>query len=137
MVEYLKNKAKCFIMAATVICALPCAAETFNDPTRPPMGAESGLTGDAQRSMSSGPVLQSVSISKRRKVATIGGQEVAIGGKFGESTLIRISDSEVTLRNPDGVLETLRMYPQVEKKVILHKETKPAKKAANRAKPRE
>ena len=84
-----------------------------------------------------GPVLQSVTLSKRRKAATISGQEVAIGGKFGDATLIGVSDSEATLRNPDGTLQTLRMYPQIEKKVILQKETRLAKKAGSLTKPKE
>jgi MSHA biogenesis protein MshK len=129
---------KCFIIAGVLFCASPVFAETLSDPTRPPPEAASTTaTGDAQSTVSVGPVLQSVTLSKRRKVATISGQEVTIGGKFGEATLIRMSDSDATLRHPDGTLETLRMYPRIEKKVILPKEAKPAKGIGGRTKLKE
>jgi MSHA biogenesis protein MshK len=116
---------KCIIIIGALLIALPCGAEQFDDPTRPPAAAAAPVAaGDVQPQVNVGPVLQSVTMSKRRRHATISGQEVAIGGKFGEAVLVKISDSEVTLRNPDGALEKLQMFPQVEKKVIVPKEPK-------------
>lgn len=124
---------KCIIIISAVLAALPCWAEQLADPTRPPMAAAvPAATGDAQPQVDVGPVLQSVTMSKRRRHATISGQEVAIGGKFGEATLIRISDSQVTLRNPDGTLEKLHMYPQVEKKMIVPEEPGAKKKTVGK-----
>lgn len=115
MVKHLIGK--CIIMAGLLLPGLVCADEIFNDPTRPPvMEAPPAVEGEAPKP-EVGPVLQSVSMSKSRKTATINGQEVAIGEKFGDATLIKVLDSEVVLRNPDGSMETLRMYPQVEKTV--------------------
>lgn len=115
-----------------------CLAETLSDPTRPPPGATvSGGGAEPQEAVSAAQVLQSVTLSRQRKVATISGQEVALGGKLGDATLIAIHDSDVTLRNADGTLETLRMYPQIEKKVIQQKELSPVKKSTTRTKIKE
>lgn len=132
MVEYLKNGAKCFIIAATVCGALPGAADVLNDPTRPPTSVATEAA-----ELETGPVLQAVSMSKTRKVAIISGQEVAIGGKYGDASLIQLSDSEAVLRSPDGTLQTLRMYSRIEKKVIVPAESKPKKKADRKIRPRE
>lgn len=113
--------------------AFPCVAEQLGDPTRPPL-VSPVAEGSVQSQADFGPVLQSVTMSKHRKVATISGQEVAVGEKLGEATLIKISDGEVVLRNPDGELETLRMYPQVVKKVVVPKMLKAVKKAAGKNK---
>ncbi|HVS25958.1 MAG TPA: MSHA biogenesis protein MshK [Burkholderiales bacterium] len=86
-------------------------AENLPDPTRPPPGA---LTLGAAVA-SSGPVLQSVLISPGRKTAIISGETVRLGGKYGAATVIRISESEVVL-NHGGNLQTLRLFPEVEKK---------------------
>lgn len=64
-----------------------------------------------------GPVLQSVMMSSGRKVAVISGQMLRVGEKFGEATLIRVTDHDVSLRNADGSVEVLKMHPAVEKKI--------------------
>jgi hypothetical protein len=120
MAEYLKSKAKCFIMAAALCSSLPGAADVLNDPTRPPASALSSAGGQVQPA---GPTLQAVSVSSRRKSATISGQEVLLGEMYGEARLIAIKESAVTLRNADGSTETLQMYPGVEKKLVQPKQT--------------
>ncbi|MCX7628536.1 MAG: hypothetical protein N2Z69_09035 [Methylophilaceae bacterium] len=97
--------------------ALPCGAAELQDPTRPP-GMETLGGIDTPQPGAVGPVLQAVTLSKSRKVAVISGQEVPLGGRYGEAKLIRLSDSEAVLRNPDGTLQTLSMYTRVEKKVL-------------------
>jgi len=124
---------KCIIIISAALAALPCGAEQLADPTRPPMAAALPVaTGDVQPQVDVGPVLQSVTMSKRRRHATINGQEVAVGGKFGEATLVKLSDSQATLRNPDGTLETVHMYPQVEKKMIVPEAPGAKKKAVGK-----
>lgn len=61
------------------------------------------------------PVLQSVYLARGRTAAVINGQEVKLGEKFGDATLIKVQDNEVTLRNANGELQTIKMYPDIEK----------------------
>jgi len=50
-------------------------------------------------------------------VAVINGQTVALGGKVGESVLVKIAENEVVLRGSLGT-EVLRMTPEVDKTVV-------------------
>jgi len=89
-------------------------AESLRDPTRPPTELGVGAGGGAEMA-AKGPVLQSVLISARRKSAIIGGQVVALGGKYGEARVVKITESEVVLKT-GTVTETLRLFPDVEKR---------------------
>lgn len=91
-------------------------AETLVDPTQPP--SELGVVGTGGAQGQGEPVLQTVMLSATKKVAVINGQAVRVGEKFGDATLIRLTDHEAVLRDTDGTLQTLKMYTAVEKKVI-------------------
>ncbi|TSA49209.1 MAG: hypothetical protein D4R48_03850 [Nitrosomonadales bacterium] len=80
--------------------------EALKDPTKP---------GNLKEQGAPTPVLQAVYLSPGRTAAIINGREVKLGEKFGEAKLIKVQDSEVTLRNPDGTEETLKMNPAIEK----------------------
>jgi MSHA biogenesis protein MshK len=91
------------------------------------------LTADGKpEAAAEGPVLQTVMMSAKRKVAVISGQVVALGEKYGDATLIRMTDSEVVLRNSDKTLQTLKMHPAVEKKEVLQKPTENISKSASK-----
>jgi MSHA biogenesis protein MshK len=88
-------------------------AQELPDPTRPvliPAQANAG------KESVSGPVLQSILIAPNRRVAIISGQTVALNGKYGDQTLIRMTETEVVLRNGKE-LQTLKLFPDVEKKM--------------------
>jgi MSHA biogenesis protein MshK len=87
-------------------------AETLPDPTMPSTGGY--VAGRAP--VASGPVLQSVLISPGRRVAVISGQAVKLGEKYGDSQVVKITESEVVLQGESGS-QTLRLYPGVEKKL--------------------
>lgn len=90
-------------------------AEGFSDPTRPP--ASLGIVEPGTKtSKESGPILQSVLISKGRKVAVINGQTVRLGDKFGKARLVSISETEVVLKSGKDV-QTLKLFPDVEKRL--------------------
>lgn len=91
------------------------AAENLLDPTRPP--AEFAAPSAATASAATGPLLQSVLISKGRKSAIIGGQVVGLGEKYGEARVVKITESEVVLKT-GTVTETLRLFPDVEKRSV-------------------
>lgn len=112
--------------------ALPAFAQSgLADPTRPPpgMAADSAGTDEA-----SAPVLQSVMLPKKGKpVAIIGGQQVSLGGKYGDSRLIALSEREAVLQGPGGI-ERLLLTPGIEKTPIIAK-TPAAKRAQSKGKP--
>jgi MSHA biogenesis protein MshK len=89
----------CTVMAAGIAYAAP-----FTDPMRPPR------TADAERgAASAGPRLESVLIAPDRRVAVISGQQVTIGSRIGDGYVIRITESEVLIRRPDGE-EALKLF---------------------------
>jgi MSHA biogenesis protein MshK len=103
--------------AALVLLARVPYAQALVDPTRPPgqVAAQAGEPGAVPVSR-----LQSVLISKGRKYAVIDGVQVALGGKVGEATLVRLSESEAVLRNGKDT-EVLKLLPGIEKKPVRRK----------------
>lgn len=87
-------------------------AEALPDPTRPPAVLTAPAPGTPEES---GPVLQSVRLSPSRKTALISGQQVPLGGRFGDAVLIRLSEGEAVLRKGD-TLQTLKLFPDVDKR---------------------
>lgn len=89
-------------------------AQALVDPTRPPgdLGTSTGAGVAA-----GGPVLQSVMLSPKRKVAVISGEMVVLGGRYGSARLVRLTESEAVLK--DGSETTvLRLFPLVEKRPL-------------------
>ncbi len=87
------------------------AAQGMSDPTRPP----GGLADAVEAVGSGGPVLQSVMLSPSRKVAVISGEMVVLGGRYGSSRLVRLTETEAVLKNGADVT-VLRLHPQVIKR---------------------
>ncbi len=71
--------------------------------------------GDATAPVATGPVLQSVLISRGRKVAVISGQAVQVGDSVGDARVARISEGEAVLIR-DGQSQTLKLFPGLEKR---------------------
>lgn len=112
------NKLKWITILLICLDISPASAEVLADPTRPPNVTEA-VGPDGLPIADAGPVLQGVSLSKKRKTATINGQQVGVGENFGEARLVRVGDAEADLLYPDGRKETLRMFPQVEKRATV------------------
>lgn len=89
-------------------------AAEMTDPTRPPasLGSEANQSGDKPTGE---PELQSVLISPVRRVAVISGQTVVAGDMFGESRVVKITETEVVLRNGQDV-KVLKLFPNVERR---------------------
>ena len=112
MAGFLKSLAMMVVLAGMV--GQSQAQAVLADPTRPP----GGVAGDTFAAETTGPVLQSVLIPKKGKpVAVIGGQQIRLGEKYGESRLIRLSDREAALEGPAGI-ERLPLTPGIEKIVV-------------------
>lgn len=82
-------------------------AGTFTDPTQPPGALSSGVI--VSNGNNSGPVLQSVMIGSHFKAAIISGKKVMLHAKYENATLIKVSEREVVLQNPDMTTQTLDM----------------------------
>jgi len=89
-------------------------AQGLNDPTRPPREILGGAAGTFEPAVSSSPA-QVVIISKDRRQATINGRTVSLGGRYGNATLVRISDEEIVLQRPEAT-ETIKLYSSVQRK---------------------
>jgi MSHA biogenesis protein MshK len=93
-------------------------AETLPDPTRPPAFLFAPVDGeaDATASAKAGLVLQSVLIAPGRRTAIIGGRHLTLGERWGDLTLVRVDETEVLLRGPEGS-RTLKLFPEAEKRL--------------------
>jgi MSHA biogenesis protein MshK len=89
-------------------------ARAMTDPTRPPHAV---VVVEGEPQQAKGPVLQSVMIMPNRRSAIIDGERVEAGGRFGDAHVLKITETEVVLKYGDRT-ETLKMYPDVEKKMV-------------------
>ena len=88
-------------------------AQGLNDPTRPPREILGGPYA-VEPAASLSPA-QVVIISTDRRQATINGQTVKLGGRYGNATLVRISDEEIVLKRADAT-EVIRLYSSVHRR---------------------
>lgn len=99
----------------TLTCALcaaaPVCAEALPDPTRP---ADTPAVSASAPGASAEGVPQMVRISKDRKSAIIGGQNVRIGDNYNGARVVGITESEIVLKS-GGATQTLKLFPGVEK----------------------
>lgn len=108
------KSAALLVMATWLACATVQAAP-FADPTQPPNAIPSGS--DVAKGAPEGPRLQSVLISPSRRIAVIGGQTVPLGGMYGTSKVVRISEGEVVLQDGQE-RQTLRLFTDVDKRAV-------------------
>ena len=89
-------------------------AQGLNDPTRPPRGILGGSADGYEPAASSSPA-QVVIISKDRRQVTINGRTVNLGERYGNATVVRITDEEIVLQRPEAT-ETIKLYSSVQRK---------------------
>lgn len=119
--------AQAIAAAAALVLSAGSTAQALTDPTRPPLELmRSAATGPAPRTP-----LQSILLSSTRKGAMLNGQYVPLGGAFGKATLVRITETEVTLKSDQG-LEVLQLYPPSGKTSALPSTESKPQKAAKR-----
>jgi MSHA biogenesis protein MshK len=97
-----------------LLLALPAAANSFTDPTRPIESAAPSRAGAPATSAPAptGPVLQSTLISPYRKSAMISGQRVKVGDNFEGAVIVDITPYEVRM-NRAGQETSLRLTPKL------------------------
>jgi MSHA biogenesis protein MshK len=89
-------------------------AQGLSDPTRPPAEILGGGAAAPEPAPSLSPA-QVVIVSTDRRHATINGQTVVLGGRYGNATLVRISDEEIVLRRTDST-EVIKLYSSVHRR---------------------
>jgi MSHA biogenesis protein MshK len=105
------------IALSMLLASVQAAAQKgLVDPTRPPTMAPSPQA-TAEAPEPPGPQLQSVLLAPGRKIAVINGESVALGEKLGEETLVRVTETEVTLKR-GREMRVLKLYPSVEKSSV-------------------
>ena len=97
-------------LAGVAWTAVTARAQALVDPTRPPNAPVGGEMPEAN----GGTQLQSILIASNRKLAIINGTTVPLGGMVGEAKVVKITETEVTLRKGDET-EVLRLYPGIDK----------------------
>jgi MSHA biogenesis protein MshK len=100
------------VMAA--LTAPRVLAQGLSDPTRPPREILGGSADAYEPSGGSSPA-QVVIISKDRRQATINGRTVNLGARYGDATVVRITDEEIVLQRPEAT-ETIKLYSSVQRK---------------------
>jgi len=89
-------------------------AQAMSDPMRPPREILGGP--EAPEAVASTSPAQVVIISSDRRQATINGRTVTLGGRYGDATLVRISDAEIVLQKPDST-EVIKLYSSVNRRM--------------------
>ncbi len=89
-------------------------AQGLSDPTRPPREILGGSPDGYEPAASSSPA-QVVIISKDRHQVTINGRTVNLGERYGNATVVRITDEEIVLQGPEAT-ETIKLYSSVHRK---------------------
>jgi MSHA biogenesis protein MshK len=87
-------------------------AQGLSDPTRPP--SFSGVPFDGVAAPA-GPVLQSIVLSPKRRLALINGKLIGIGDRVGAATLVAIEIDSVRLREGGGT-KVVKLLPEVRKR---------------------
>jgi len=89
-------------------------AQGLSDPTRPPPEILGGSADGYEPEASSSPA-QVVVISRDRRQVTINGRTVNLGERYGNATVVRITDEEIVLQRSEAT-ETIKLYSSVQRK---------------------
>jgi MSHA biogenesis protein MshK len=90
----------------SLACAHAAHAAPFADPTRPPVAPDAyAVVGTPDE-----PRLESVLIAPDRRIAVINGQQVVIGARILGGEVVRITESEVVIRDAER-MRSLKLFP--------------------------
>ncbi|HQR04198.1 MAG: hypothetical protein JSR19_08510 [Proteobacteria bacterium] len=85
-----------------------------NDPTRPPNMDSAQISAASSNGAAASGLQTIIRRHGAKPAAVINGEYVVLGGRIGESRLVRVDEGSVTLLGPAGK-ETLMLTPGVEK----------------------
>ncbi len=117
------------VILACALSGMPSLLSAQTDPMRPPQGLLAPQSGGGASAVSGtgGQRLSAIMLSKDRKFAVIDGQEVALGGRLGDARLVRLTESDATLRSRTETV-VLKLGPDLKTPVAAAKSQKEAKK---------
>jgi MSHA biogenesis protein MshK len=101
------------LAASMAMAACAAAAAPFADPTRPPGASDPGAP-SAKGGEVAALRLESVLIAPDRRIAVINGQAVRVGQRIGDARVLRITETEVALREGAST-QILKLYPAAER----------------------
>ncbi len=104
------------LLGMLAAASLGAMAQPLNDPMRPPAFSAPANEERAEPGTAAKPRLQSVLISAARKLAVINGQTVPLGARFGDATLVAVTETSAVLKHGKES-ETLKLFPDSEKKI--------------------
>jgi MSHA biogenesis protein MshK len=135
MVKHMRRNMACASIARLLFIAAGCVSASALaqvDPTRPPDARDAGA-GSNNLGKSA---LQSIMISPRRTEALIGDKLVHVGERIGSAQVMKISETEVILRDENG-LQILKLFPGIEKRIIAaggHEEARATRNSQEKSK---
>jgi MSHA biogenesis protein MshK len=117
------------VLLACAVGGMPSLLSAQTDPMRPPQGLLAPQAGGGTGAVAGtgGQRLAAIMLSKDRKFAVIDGQEVALGGRLGDARLVRLTETEATLRSRTETV-VLKLGPDLKTPVAPAKSQKEAKK---------
>jgi len=102
--------------ASAALCAMLLAgsalAQQMADPMRPPEFAAAATPGET----ATAPEVQMIMIAPERRYAVIDGYPVMQGGQVRDGRVVRIEETQVTLRGGTGETKVLKLLPQAQKR---------------------
>jgi len=97
------------------VCATMLAgsalAQQMADPMRPPVIEATTAAGNA-----GAPAVQMIMIAPERRYAVIDGYPVMQGARVRDARVVRIEETQVTLRGSTGETTVLKLLPQAQKR---------------------
>lgn len=101
-----------YLIVATLF-SMHVIAEELLDPTRPPDSLSAPVITPASGAIAIQPLrLQSIIISKNRRVAIIDGEAVELGENYGDAKLIEVNEGSVILQGAQG-RQVMTLFPDV------------------------
>jgi len=113
----LRSSLRTTAACAFLVLAPVAYAQALSDPTQPPAATDAVSAPGGAQSSPQLSRLQSVLIAPGRRIAIIDGVTVPLGGKLGDATLVRLSETEAVLRK-GGETEVLKLLPGIERKFV-------------------
>lgn len=104
------------LFALLCLSAVQSVAAPLEDPTRPPSFVGSASGDDATQNVAPVWRVNSILISKQRRMAVVNGKTVKQGDQVDNARVIRISPTAVTLRTSEETL-TVKLLPAQVKSV--------------------
>lgn len=132
MVEPMKNlalKTTLLLVALGASWAAQASDDTLPDPTRLPASLAAPVTGNDGSADTGTAVaaVQAIKYGPKYQAVVINGQEIPLGGSYGDAKVVAITPTEVVLR-AGKEKQVLKLFPDAEKKAAASAQIKVQRK---------